>query len=399
MKTSRESIPPRVLAIVGGMVTIGGAEKMVFSALGFFRERGAAVHCLVNDWQNDPVVAEAERIGATWSQTPYNLRLRWRNQKVVETIRGIAATFSTAADLLKQARRFQPSVIIVSDFEAILRNAAALLIMKYRGVPVVLYLHNSPPPEKPYPGLFHRVIAPLVTQFVVVSRSMGTDLEAIGISPAKISYVNNFVTGEPRALSVDDRNPGSIVFAGQMIPQKGLDILLEAFALVVAKYPDSTLEIATKTDGWVSPAVVEYRDAVLARAKKPDLRDRAHFLGWYDDVPGLLARATVHCAPSRPEMREGMPLVCLEAKAAATPSVVPNFGPFVELVTDRVDGWLCRGLSPEDVAEGLEYFLSSGERSRAAGVAALESSARFSRAESERRWAEVFEKMKPEAGW
>jgi glycosyltransferase involved in cell wall biosynthesis len=381
------------------MVTIGGAEKMVFAALGFFREQGAAVHCLVNDWQNEPVVAEAERIGATWSETPYNLRLRWRNQKPVETLRGITATFSTAADLLKQARRFRPSVIIVSDFEAILRNAVALLIMKRRRVPVVLYLHNSPPPEKPYPALFRRVISPLVTQFVVVSRSMGGDLEAIGISPGKFTYVIKFVAGGSHALPVGDRDPGCIVFAGQMIPQKGLDILLEAFALVVAKHPNATLEIATKTDGWVSPPVVEYRDEVLARAQKPDLSDRVRFLGWHKDVPGLLARAAVHCAPSRPELREGMPLVCLEAKAAATPSVVPNFGPFIELVTDRVDGWLCRGMSPKDVAEGLEYFLSSAERSRAAGVAAFESSARFSRAESERRWLEVFEKMEPEAGW
>ena len=92
-------------------------------------------------------------------------------------------------------------------------------------------------------------------------------------------------------------------------------------------------------------------------------------------------------------MHEGMPLVCLEAKDAATPTVAPAAGPFPELITHGVDGWLCSELTAGSLAEGLRYFLAEPERARKAGQAARASSIRFSRSEFDRGWQSVFEAM------
>jgi glycosyltransferase involved in cell wall biosynthesis len=379
--------------VEGGIVTIGGAERMVFAALGLFRDRGSEVHCIVNDWENEAVAAEAERVGATWSPGSYQRRLRWRNQNPMETVRGAVATMATGADLLKQASRFRPSVIFFSDFETILRNLAALAILKAKGTPVILYLHNSPPHQRPYPALFRRAIDPLVTRYATISRNMENELNAFGIRRSKFSYVNNFVPENPGASETDRRVFKKVVFAGQMIPQKGLDIVLDAFAKVAAEDSEAHLDIAAKIDGWISPRYQGFRAKVLARAGQPDLTGRVTFLGWHSDVPGLLARAGVHCSMSRPEMHEGMPLVCLEAKAAATPSVVPSYGPFKELVTHGIDGWLCDDMSTESVALGLKFFLDDPVRARKAGNAAFESSRKFSQDEFGRGWDSFFANM------
>jgi glycosyltransferase involved in cell wall biosynthesis len=82
-------------------------------------------------------------------------------------------------------------------------------------------------------------------------------------------------------------------------------------------------------------------------------------------VPRLMQGASVHCCPSRE--REGLATVVLQAKAAGIPSVVTPSGALPEMIRHRVDGWVCSGFGPEDLAEGLAHFLGDRERAQAAG--------------------------------
>jgi glycosyltransferase involved in cell wall biosynthesis len=70
-----------------------------------------------------------------------------------------------------------------------------------------------------------------------------------------------------------------------------------------------------------------------------------------------MSRASVHCCPSRLEQREAFGNVVLEAKMSGLPSVVTKSGDLPDLVAHRADGWVCPDVTPEALAEGLEYFL------------------------------------------
>src|SRR5262249_61443788 len=146
------------------------------------------------------------------------------------------------------------------------------------------------------------------------------------------------------------------------------------------------LAVVGPTDGWEAPSNRGYRARLLARAQAPDLAGRVQFLGWRDDVMALMAEAGVHASPSRPEMLEGMPLTCLEAKAAGLPSVVFPVGPFPELVEHEVDGWICRDVSAAALAEGLEHFVADRARAERAGRAARRSAERFRPDGAARAW-------------
>ncbi len=361
---------------------------MLFASLELFVRNGASVHCIVNDWDNDAVVKEVEAIGATWSTGHHRHSLRLKNRSPMEVFQGVASTFETSRRMLREATRFSPDLIFASEFGEVLRNFAALLALRAKNIPVVLYMQNSAPETGKYKRVFSLAIDPLVTRYVVASQHSKRLLAGLGIKSSKISYVNNFATSTNDA-SVTTRDPKKIVFAGQLIPQKGLDILLDAFSLVLASEPSATLEIAARTDGWIAPEYESYRDQVLSRVKRDDLKGRATLLGWRSDIPQLLQSAAVHCAPSRPEMHEGMPLVVLEAKNAATPTVAPEFGPFEELIEDRVNGWLCGDLNAQALAEGILYFLSDATVARKAGEAAKSSAAQFDRDTFEKRWADA----------
>jgi glycosyltransferase involved in cell wall biosynthesis len=176
---------------------------------------------------------------------------------------------------------------------------------------------------------------------------------------------------------------------GQLIPEKGVDLLLDAVALLAARGIDARLDVVGRIDGWVQPRYQAYRERVQARAAEADLDGRVRFLGWRDDVPALMAGAAVHCCPSRPEQREAFGLVVVEAKQAGVPSVVTPTGALPELVAHGVDGWVCEHISAEDLALGLGRFLTDPTLLARAGAAALASAARFNRERFAAEWKAV----------
>jgi glycosyltransferase involved in cell wall biosynthesis len=186
------------------------------------------------------------------------------------------------------------------------------------------------------------------------------------------------------------RIPGRVIFVGQIIPEKGLAPLLDAIAMLRATGVDATLDVVGDMDGWEAPAARGYRAAIRERAGRADLDGAVSFLGWREDVPELMSRASLHCCPSLPEQREAFGNVVLEAKGSGLPSVVTPSGDLPELVAHRVDGWVCEEASAEAVAEGLQYFLRCPQERVRAGTAALASAERYSAERFGAAWHAVF---------
>src|SRR5262249_49356812 len=153
---------------------------------------------------------------------------------------------------------------------------------------------------------------------------------------------------------------------------------------------DATLDVVGSVEGWEAPGHEGYYARIRERAARPDLAGAIRFLGWREDVPELMAQASVHCCPSLPEIREAFGLVVLEAKLAALPSVVTPSGFLPELVSHRRDGWACRDATPDAIAEGLRFFLGDPQTQRAAGRAARESARAYSVERYAEAWQQVF---------
>src|SRR5262249_22523889 len=130
----------RILACCGQMVIAGGLERQTFHALGAVRERGALVHCLVNDWENFRITPLAEARGATWSVGPDRHPIARRAVTPAGLGRMIVEVARVSRHLWRESRRLRPTHVFVPEYKSALRAAPILLWLRACGVRVVTRL-------------------------------------------------------------------------------------------------------------------------------------------------------------------------------------------------------------------------------------------------------------------
>jgi glycosyltransferase involved in cell wall biosynthesis len=381
----------RVVACCGQLVIVGGVERMTFLMMRVLRARGARVHCIVNGWENFRITPMAEEAGATWSVGPYHYTLTRRRLTPIKLAKMAWEIFRVSGNLLRESRRIRATHVFVPDFLTAIRNGPALLWLRARGTTVIAKLGNAPDQGTFYRLLWRWVVNPLIDVFVCNSPFTRDELLRHGIDAAKAVTIPNALPPRRHWPAPAERIPGRVIYVGQIIPDKGLDLLLDAVALLRSGGIDATLDVVGDMEGWEPAAFVGYRAGLRERAARPDLHGAVKFLGYREEVPALMARASVHCCPSLPSIREAFGLVVLEAKVAGLPSVVSPSGNLPALVEHRRTGWVCPNATAGDLAEGLRYFLSDPVRLSAAGAASAASAVNYSEERFAAAWAKMFD--------
>ncbi len=359
----------RVVACCGSMTSAGGLERMTFEVLRLARERGAHVHCIVNTWGSSGIVDMADEIGASWSTGFYWYPMQRRLWRPTVAARVFSDVLRTSAGLLRDAWRQRPTVVLLPDYTVVLRNLPALLPLRLIGIRIVHRLGTAPDVGAGYRRMWRWCIAPVSHTLVCNSAFTARELAACGVPAEKIAVAPNVLPVGRRTERVSHPIPGRIVYAGQIIPGKGVHLLIDAVALLVARGHDVSLDIVGDMGGWESPTWAGYQADLRARARHRSLKGRVRFLGWRDDVPLAMAEAWLHAAPSLPEIREAFGIVVLEAKSAGVPSIVGSSGALPDLVTHQVDGWVATQPTAEAFAEGLAWFLDADRRAGASVAA------------------------------
>lgn len=382
--------PTRVLACCGGMVLLGGLERMTFEVLRVLRQREIAVHCIVNYWSNQAIVAMADGVGASWSTGFYLYRFSRHSRRLLDWMRVALDIALTSAGLLRDAARFRPTHIFVSDYLTVTRNAPTLALLRLFGCRVVVRLGNAPDQGRFFHWLWRFTVTPFVDFFVCNSEFTNRELGKHDVAADRRTVIPHT---PPTRASLDvpapPRDPGRLLYVGQIIPEKGLDLLLDAVGLLVGRGYDVRLDVAGEMTGWVPPEYEGFRERVQARADSPDLRGRVRFLGFRDDVPALMAQAAIHCMPSLERQREAFGIAVIEAKQAGIPTIALPSGALPELIAHGDNGWVCREESAASFAEGVEYFLAP-ERLRQGMASARRSADSYSRDRFAQRWQSVF---------
>jgi glycosyltransferase involved in cell wall biosynthesis len=145
----------------------------------------------------------------------------------------------------------------------------------------------------------------------------------------------------------------TIVCVARLDRQKRIDVLLEAFAIVVREHPACTCVIV-----GTGPLEGELR----AQCGELGLDASVRFVGYVDDVVPYLAAGDVFVLSSE---NEGLPLAMLEAMACGLPCVATDVGGNREAVVDGETGILTEPASAPELARAIDYMLRhEGERLR-----------------------------------
>jgi sugar transferase (PEP-CTERM/EpsH1 system associated) len=210
------------------------------------------------------------------------------------------------------------------------------------------------------------MLAPLVTQFVTVSRDLARWLiEDVRVPARKVRTIYNgvdtcsFSPGDREAarhgLGVPDgwKVVGTV---GRLDPVKDHEGLIQAFARVPQ---DGPVLLVLVGDGPL-------RGRLATVVSRLDLQDRIRILGDRDDIPLLLRSFDVFVLPS---VGEGVSNALLEAMATGLPVVATQVGGNQELVQDGVTGRLVEARCPEALAAVITAYLKNTELARRHGAA------------------------------
>ncbi|GIH93031.1 glycosyltransferase family 4 protein [Planobispora siamensis] len=233
------------------------------------------------------------------------------------------------------------------------------------------------------PGIFEEIrqwypkLDAVVTLTEADERDYRRMLERTG---TEVFTIGNGLAGGPRPRSKQENR--IILAAGRLVPVKGYDRLLKAFARVAEVRPDWRLRIYG--EGRVS-------DKLVKLAVKLRLHNNVTFMGPTGDIEGELAKASIHAVSSR---FEGFGMTIIEAFACGVPVVsfdCPR-GPR-EIITPGHDGLL---VPPDDVdafAEGLLRMIDNEEERRRMAANALKTAREYDISMIADRWEDAFSEL------
>jgi GalNAc-alpha-(1->4)-GalNAc-alpha-(1->3)-diNAcBac-PP-undecaprenol alpha-1,4-N-acetyl-D-galactosaminyltransferase len=149
-------------------------------------------------------------------------------------------------------------------------------------------------------------------------------------------------------LYTDDRH---VVAIGKLIPQKGFDLLIKAFAQICDNHPEWTLTIFGEG---------AMRDELEQLCSQLRLDDRVYLPGVVTNIDAQLRKADIFALSSR---FEGFPVTLAEAMAYGVPVIATDClsGPR-EIIHNGTDGLLVVPDNIDALAVGLDILMSDPDK-------------------------------------
>ena len=156
-------------------------------------------------------------------------------------------------------------------------------------------------------------------------------------------------------------DPPVLLCVGRLVPEKGIDIALPAFAEVEKALPGTRFLIVGDGEDRVA---LEHQAAILGLAG-------VEFLGWSapDAVANVMNSATAIVMPSR---ADSFPLTALEASMMQRPVIASAVGGLPEIILDGETGLLVGPENPSELAKAIIRLLGNFEQATRMGKAARE---------------------------
>jgi glycosyltransferase involved in cell wall biosynthesis len=362
----------KVLMPVNALHVGGGERFLVGLATGLPRERWDVTVCVMRS-HDGPLIDELSEAGIP----------------VVTIDRAGRKDVGAFGRLVSLVRSERPDIVHSHMFTANLWGTVAARLAR---VPVAIaheqtWSYIGQPARRLLDG---RVIGRLADVMIAVSTRDQERMASIEHVPgAKTVFIPNAYMpplGEtpPGDLRAELGLAPDTPLAGTMVvlrAQKALDVLLDAFALVLKRVPDAHLAIA----GYGPMA-----DAWHEHARSIGVAGRVHWLGIRTD--GAVIREALDVAVMSSDF-EGTPLFSFECMAERTPMVVTDVGGQRDIFENGTSALLVPAQDPPAMADALCELLESPERRRAMADAAHDRLADFTVDRAVERVEALYERL------
>jgi glycosyltransferase involved in cell wall biosynthesis len=387
----------RILLVNDYGTASGGAERQMLALRADLRARGHAARLLTSDailvpgW---PIEADSICRGTVGRLQPY-----------LQTWNPWAARA-----LARELKTFRPDVVHLRMY---LWQMSPALLPLLADVPTVyqaaVYKSVCPTGLKILPDgracteraglpcLRHRCVAPptwlsamrqlalvrrhrgAIDRIVALSRDMAATLEADGLGPVEV--IHNGIAERPMRPPL--AGPPILAYAGRLSREKGVAVLLDAFAQALARVPDARLILA-----GTGPLEGDLR------ARAAPLGRSVEFLGYLrqDAMEQRFDSAWAQAAPSL--WQEPFGNVATEAMMRGTAVIATGSGGFAEMVVEGETGLLTPAGDVAALAGAIATLLSDRSLAERMGAAGRRRAlARFSRAAVTDRFEALYQML------
>jgi glycosyltransferase involved in cell wall biosynthesis len=253
---------------------------------------------------------------------------------------------------LRLVRELAPDIVhanLASPWSCQYALAAAALARRPH---IVAVYQLAVPPLSERQRRAKQLTARAVDRHVGVGHRTSREIEKlVGLPRGSVHTIHNGVPEESEQPAPERRRPRLVGTIGRVEPQKGVDVLIRAFAEI----EDATLLVVG--DG-------SERGRLEELARDLGVSERVEWKGWSDDARGYLPSLDVFVLPSR---NEGFPLALLEALLAGTAVVASDVGSVAEAVQDGVTGLLVPPDDHEALTQALRRLLADEALGRRLG--------------------------------
>jgi glycosyltransferase involved in cell wall biosynthesis len=338
---------------VTGTLGAGGAERVLSDMANYWARRGFEVTLATWCGRDVPDFYGLDAaVRREWLDAPLSK----------DTLAGqVAVNLRRCRKLRRLIRRTRPTALV-----SFIHTSNVLAILASLGLGVRIVVSERVQPEldpkmsRPW-RIMRRLLYRLADEVVVQGRGAARWIATNCGRPAVV--IPNPLRLLPPAG--DARQP-FILATGRLVPQKGFDLLLHAFARVAARFPEWRVFIAG--DG-------PERERLAGLREELGLGGRVELLGIVRDIEAWMGRASLVVQPSR---FEGFPNVVLESMGmgAAVISADCPAGP-ADLIADGVNGRLVPVEDVEALARAMGELMDDGALRASLGSEAVKVRERF----------------------
>ncbi len=348
-----ESEPDRIL-FLNSRSEYGGADMGLLTIVqNLDQRRFAPVVVLPHP---GPLVGELEAAGA---RIIYHDLCRLERLSSPRDIWDFGRRFISSTIQLTRLIRTEHISLVYTNSSAIPVGALAA---RLSGIPNVWHIREIWTSPRWLTRALYRYIALMADRIITITyavavanfRDVGGKIRVVydGVDARRFDNLAERAAGVRRLYGLTE--PWPIVSSvARMVPQKGLDTLVEAAHRLRAAGIQAYFCLAGDIP---RPMYQSYKDELRRRIEELHLEDSVRLLGWIEDVPALLAASDVVVLASAGP--EGAGLIIPEAWLAGTPVVVPNHSGPKELVRHGETGLYFRAGDPDDLALQIQTLLT-----------------------------------------
>jgi glycosyltransferase involved in cell wall biosynthesis len=320
----------------------GGVEKRVWELAQRLSARGHEVHLFgMKFWDGDDILVRERVIlhGVCPSQKLY-----------VRGRRSLLQPLCFSINLILPLLREKFDIIDCQQFPY-LSCFSVKFISKAKKIPLVITWHEiwgnywyEYLGWKGFAGkCTERLVARLTSNNIAVSKTTKKNLEILGIS-WKINIIPNGVDFQKiRSIPPSD-SISEIIFAGRLIREKHIDLLIQAFCELLFDQPALRLLIIGE-----GPE----KDSIVKQINGYSIENQVQLMGFQENHDEIIARMKSSKICVLPSTREGFGITALEALACGLPVVtIDHPANAIRDLINENNGFLC-SLTTEGLGDAI----------------------------------------------